>query len=176
MNRAVYGTREGQTIEWVPLDQRLQLPESGYSYVLQDWDQALGVEHAFSRIDETISMILGFHQPDDSLERMNRRPRRNAAPSLARTHAMACTAFLLAARARKATRAKRTVHGPAGRLEKAPPWTMCPPPDRDARAIDRIQSVRVVRPGWTRGRSWKTMGFVPGAGGSPGGDFAETNR
>ncbi len=72
LNRAVYGTREGQTIEWVPLDQRLQLPESGYSYVLQDWDQALGAEHAFSRIDETIAMILGFHQPVDSLERMNR--------------------------------------------------------------------------------------------------------
>ena len=72
LKRAVYGTREGQTIEWVPLDQRLQLPESGYSYVLQDWDQALGVEHAFSRIDETIRMILGFQQPVDSLERMNR--------------------------------------------------------------------------------------------------------
>jgi hypothetical protein len=72
LNRAVYGTREGQTIELVPLDPRLPLPESGYSYVLQDWDQAVGVEQAFSRIDETISMILGFHQPVDSLERMNR--------------------------------------------------------------------------------------------------------
>jgi hypothetical protein len=72
LNRAVYGTREGQKIEFVPLDQRLQLPESGYSYVLQAWDQALGVEQAFSRIDETISMILGFNQPVDSLERMNR--------------------------------------------------------------------------------------------------------
>jgi len=47
--RAVYGTREGQEIEFVPLDARLQLPESEYSYVLQDWAQALGVEHAFAR-------------------------------------------------------------------------------------------------------------------------------
>ena len=56
----------------MPLDQRLQLPESECSYVLPDWDQALGAEHAFSRIDETIRMILGFQQPVDSLERMNR--------------------------------------------------------------------------------------------------------
>lgn len=35
--RAVYGTREGQEIEFVPLDARLQLPESEFSYVLQDW-------------------------------------------------------------------------------------------------------------------------------------------
>lgn len=72
LERVVYGSREGQKIEFVPLDQRLQLPESGFSYVLQDWNQALGVEHAFSRVDETIERILGFHQPVDSLERMNR--------------------------------------------------------------------------------------------------------
>jgi len=72
LERVVYGSREGQKIEWVPLDQRLHLPESGFSYVLQDWDQALGVEHAFSRIDETMSMMLGFRQSVDSLERMNR--------------------------------------------------------------------------------------------------------
>ena len=34
--RTVYGTREGQKIEFVPLDNRLQLPESVFSYVLQD--------------------------------------------------------------------------------------------------------------------------------------------
>ncbi len=72
LERAVYGSREGQKIEFVPLDQRLQLPESGFSYVLQDWNQALGVEHAFLRVDETMERILGFHQPVDSLERMNR--------------------------------------------------------------------------------------------------------
>jgi hypothetical protein len=77
LNRAVYGTREGQKIEFVPLDHRLQLPESGYSYVLQDWDQALGVEHAFARIDETILRILGIKQPVDSLERMNRQMARD---------------------------------------------------------------------------------------------------
>jgi hypothetical protein len=69
----VYGTREGQEIEFVPLDARLQLPESEYSYVLQDWAQALGVEHAFARTAEVLRMILGLKLPVDSLERMNRK-------------------------------------------------------------------------------------------------------
>jgi len=72
LERAVYGSREGQKIEFVPLDQRLGLPESGFSYVLQDWTQALGVEHAFGRVDTTLEMILGFGQSVDSLERTNR--------------------------------------------------------------------------------------------------------
>ncbi len=77
LKRAVYGTREGQKIEFVPLDQRLQLPQSGFSYVLQDWNQALGVEQAFSRVNETMGMILAFNQSVDSLERMNRQMARN---------------------------------------------------------------------------------------------------
>jgi hypothetical protein len=71
--RVVYGTREGQEIEVVPLDARLQLPESEFSYVLQDWAQALGVEHAFARTAEVLRMILELNLPVDSLERMNRR-------------------------------------------------------------------------------------------------------
>ena len=37
LSRFVYGTREGQRIDFVPLDARLELPEGEYSYVLQDW-------------------------------------------------------------------------------------------------------------------------------------------
>ena len=70
--RVVYGTREGQEVEFVPLDARLQLPESEYSYVLQEWAQALSVEHAFARTAEVLRMILGLNPPVDSLERMNR--------------------------------------------------------------------------------------------------------
>jgi hypothetical protein len=73
VSRTAYGTREGQVIEFVPLDARLQLPESEYSYVLQDWAQALGVEHAFARTAEVLRMILGLNLPVDSLERMNRK-------------------------------------------------------------------------------------------------------
>ncbi len=72
LDRVAYGSREGQKIVFVPLDQRLELPESEFSYVLQDWNQALGVEHSFAGVDETIEMILGLHQSVDSLERMNR--------------------------------------------------------------------------------------------------------
>ena len=41
IDRVVYGTREGQRIERVPLDERLGLPEGDYSYVLEDWGQRL---------------------------------------------------------------------------------------------------------------------------------------
>ena len=40
VSRVVYGTGERKRIESVPLDERLQLPESKFSYVLQDWDQS----------------------------------------------------------------------------------------------------------------------------------------
>src|SRR3989304_9815599 len=71
--RAVYGSREGQKIEYVPLDVRLQLPEGEFPYVLQDWAQAVGVEHAFARTGETLQMILSLKIPVDSLERINRK-------------------------------------------------------------------------------------------------------
>src|SRR3954453_23230266 len=38
-SRVVYGPREGQRIERVPLDERLGLPEGESSYVLEDWGQ-----------------------------------------------------------------------------------------------------------------------------------------
>src|SRR5271155_4585413 len=52
--RTVYGSREGQALEFVPLDNRLQLPASVFSYLLQDWDQSLAVEQAFCQVNETI--------------------------------------------------------------------------------------------------------------------------
>jgi hypothetical protein len=71
LQRTVYGTREGQKIEFVPLDNRLQLPESDFSYLLQDWDQSLCVEEAFRQASSTLQRILGLRQSVDSLERMN---------------------------------------------------------------------------------------------------------
>lgn len=72
LERAVYGSRDGQKIQFVPLDQRLALPESCFSYLLQDWAVALSTEHAFARVSQTLAMILGLGQAVDSLERMNR--------------------------------------------------------------------------------------------------------
>jgi hypothetical protein len=72
LERTVYGSREGQKIEYVPLDEQLQLPTGTYSYVLQDWDQALAMEEAFGQVQVTIARILELKQPVGSLEHMNR--------------------------------------------------------------------------------------------------------
>jgi hypothetical protein len=72
LERTVYGSREGQAIAFVPLDNRLQLPAGAFSYLLQDWDQALGVEQAFGQVKVTIARMLDLEQSVDSLETMNR--------------------------------------------------------------------------------------------------------
>ncbi len=70
--RAVYGTREGQKIEAVPLDERLQLPQGKNSYLLQDWDQELVVDMPFDTVSTTLARILGFTQSVHTLERNQR--------------------------------------------------------------------------------------------------------
>jgi hypothetical protein len=70
--RHVYGTRPGQKIEVAPTDQRLQLPEGDLSYLLQEWDQLLGVEQAFGTVSQTLEAVLGLGQSVDTLERGNR--------------------------------------------------------------------------------------------------------
>lgn len=72
LRRTVYGSRAGQALDLVPLDNRLQLPAGVFSYVLQDWDQSLAVEQAFSQVNETIARMLKLKQSVDSLEEMNR--------------------------------------------------------------------------------------------------------
>jgi hypothetical protein len=72
LERAVYGSREGQALEFVPLDNRLQLPRGVFSYLLQDWDQALAVEQPFGQVNQTISRMLKLKQSVDSLEGTNR--------------------------------------------------------------------------------------------------------
>lgn len=71
VERVVYGTREGQKIEYVPFDTQLQLPESDFSYLLQDWAQSFAVETAYRRVPETLGRILDVHPSVDTLERMN---------------------------------------------------------------------------------------------------------
>jgi len=80
LQRTAYGSREGQKIEFVPLDNRLQLPASAFSYVLQDWDQALCAEGAFGQVNATIARMLGLKQSVDSLEHMNRDLAEHATP------------------------------------------------------------------------------------------------
>jgi len=71
--RVVYGTREGQKIEYVALDARLKLPESKFSYLLQDWEQFLAVETPYAKVNKRIARLLGFSQSVNSLERSNRK-------------------------------------------------------------------------------------------------------
>jgi hypothetical protein len=71
LSRYCYGTGENKKIELIPLDTRLQLPASEFSYTLQNWDQHLAVENSYQQVNEIIQNILGFTQTVDSLERMN---------------------------------------------------------------------------------------------------------
>ncbi len=72
ISRWVYGTRPGQRIELAPTDQRLQLPEGDLSYLLQEWDQLLGIDQAFGLVRDTLDTMLGFRQSVDTLEHGNR--------------------------------------------------------------------------------------------------------
>lgn len=72
LSRMVYGTRESQKIEYAPLDARLQLPQSKFSYLLQDWDQSTSLEMPFNQVSATIEKILGLRQSVHSLERSGR--------------------------------------------------------------------------------------------------------
>ena len=72
LERVVYGTREGQRIEAVPLDARLGLPDDQCSYVLQDWNQALVVENPYAQVDAVLERILGLQQSVAGLETMTR--------------------------------------------------------------------------------------------------------
>jgi hypothetical protein len=73
LSRYVYGTREGQRIEFVPLDARLELPESEFSYLLQDWAGTHYVEDAFDKSADMLGKMLGLSLSVDSLERMSRK-------------------------------------------------------------------------------------------------------
>jgi len=71
ISRYVYGTRETQKHEVIPLDAILALPESDFSYVLQDWDQGFCVDSSYGQSRCQIERILRIGQSVLSLEQMN---------------------------------------------------------------------------------------------------------
>ncbi|MBA2703459.1 MAG: ISKra4 family transposase [Blastocatellia bacterium] len=71
VSRWVYAPYDKAKVEFAPTDQRLQLPASDISYLLQEWDQLLGVEQAFGQVRETIQTILRLTQSVATLERTN---------------------------------------------------------------------------------------------------------
>jgi hypothetical protein len=72
VSRCVYGTEEHQAFALVPTDSRLQLPEGNVSYLLQEWDQLLGIDQAFSVARDTLNTILRIKQSVDTLEHGSR--------------------------------------------------------------------------------------------------------
>ena len=72
VRRFVYGSREGQQIEHVPLDAVLGLPEGEFSYVLEDWAQRLCLKGAFAEAAQSLHDLLGLKPSVRSLEHMNR--------------------------------------------------------------------------------------------------------
>src|SRR3954464_12134845 len=72
ITRAVYGSRESQKIERVPLDERLGLPEGEFSYVLEDWGQRLCLKESFAEAGQSLEMLLGLRVGTRALEGMNR--------------------------------------------------------------------------------------------------------
>lgn len=73
IRRRVYGTREGQKIEAVPLDARLGLPAGDFSYVLEDWQQRLCLKESFSEATENLADLLGVAPSVRAAEVMNRK-------------------------------------------------------------------------------------------------------
>lgn len=57
----------------VPLDARLQLPDSKFSHLLQSWDQLMATEQPYGQVSRIFEMIFELHQHVDSLERTSRR-------------------------------------------------------------------------------------------------------
>jgi hypothetical protein len=72
ISRWVYGTREGQAIEWVPLDAALGLPLGENSYVLEDWLERLCVKEAYGEAVSDLRAWLGTSVSVRTAERINR--------------------------------------------------------------------------------------------------------
>jgi len=72
ISRWVYGTREGQAIDWSPLDAAVGLPAGENSYVLEDWLQRLCIHEAFGESVESLRAWLGTTVSVRTAERMTR--------------------------------------------------------------------------------------------------------
>lgn len=72
ISRFVYGSREGQKIDHVPLDATLGLPEGEVSYVLEDWTQRLSLKGAFAEAAQSVYDLLGLRTSVRGLEHGNR--------------------------------------------------------------------------------------------------------
>lgn len=72
LHRTVYSAGPQQKLV-VPLDARLQLPDSKFSHLLQSWDQLVATEQPYSQVSRVFETIFELRQHVDSLERASRR-------------------------------------------------------------------------------------------------------
>ena len=73
IERFVYAVRAGQKVEHAPLDQRLGLPASEFSYVLQDWQQRLCVQDSYGEAVASLGKLLGVAPSERAAEQMTQR-------------------------------------------------------------------------------------------------------
>ena len=71
ISRTVYGTRETQRHEVVPLDARLGLAAGDFSPLLEDWAQSMCVENAYGKSQGLLERMLGVQLTVRGLEHMN---------------------------------------------------------------------------------------------------------
>jgi hypothetical protein len=69
----VYAVREGQKVEHAPLDERLGLPASEFSYVLEDWVQRLCVQDSYREAVKSLRTLLGVAPSERAAEQMTQR-------------------------------------------------------------------------------------------------------
>lgn len=73
ISRWVYARRVGQKIESAPLDQKLGLPDSDFSYVLQDWQQRMCLKESIHESVTSLRELLGVAPSVRAAEVMNQR-------------------------------------------------------------------------------------------------------
>lgn len=73
IRRFVYALREGQKVQRAPLDERLGLPESEFSYVLEDWLGRLCVKESFHEATSDLRHLLGLAPSERAAEQRSER-------------------------------------------------------------------------------------------------------
>jgi hypothetical protein len=71
LSRFVYAQGAGRKIEGLPVDEQLGLPESEFSYVLQDWLQRFTLKESFNEAGNSLETLLGLRPSNRSIEHMN---------------------------------------------------------------------------------------------------------
>ena len=73
LERYVYGSREKQKVEWIPLDAKLGMPEAEQSYVLENLLQKLVVQLPYGEAVRRLDDFLGIQLGQSTAQTMARR-------------------------------------------------------------------------------------------------------